>query len=165
MVRDDVKPSLYLETGVISYLVARPSRDIIVAGRQQLTREWWDQHRVEFALTASQLVLREAERGDAEAAAQRAAILAELELLALTDSARELARQLLAAGALPAKAPEDALHIASAASHGINVLLTWNFKHIANPFTWGAIWRVIDQAGYVPPTICTPEQLLEEVAR
>jgi len=117
---------------VISYLAARPSRDVVVLGHQQLTREWWGSAQAEFQIFASRLVVAEAQLGDPEAAAARIALLEPITLLAETADSRALARKLLAAGGLPAKASSDALHIAIAAVHGMDYLVSWNCKHIAN---------------------------------
>lgn len=157
-----MKPVVYVETSVVSYLVSHPSRDLVTAARQQLTREWWVDARTNYDLMVSPLVFREAERGDPFAAERRRAVLDEMASAAVTVPSIELAERLVAAGAVPARAPEDALHIALAAVHGADLLLTWNFKHIANPMMWRAIWLAIARSGLNPPTICTPEQLVEE---
>lgn len=157
-----MKPVAYVETSVISYLVSQPSRDLITAARQQLTSEWWAKASPHYELIVSPLVVREAERGDPLAAERRRAVLRELASAAVTEQAVELAERLVSGGAVPANSPEDALHIALAAVHGADLLLTWNFKHIANPFMWRAIWLVVARAGLNPPTICTPGQLVEE---
>src|SRR5258705_179162 len=127
-----MRDKLYVETSVISYLTARPSRDVITLAHQELTRGWWEQAQREFDLYASRLVVAEAQLGDPVAAAARLAVLAPITLLAETAESRSLARSLLAAGGLPAKAASDALHIAVATVHGIDYLVTWNCKHIAN---------------------------------
>ncbi len=154
-----MKSSVYLETSVISYLAARPSRDLIVAAHQQITAEWWEV-RDTWALSISALVVSEAGSGDGEAAGRRLALLHGLPLLTLNDAALDLTEQLLAKAALPPKAREDALHIAMAAVHGIDYLLTWNCKHIANAVKRPIIEAVCETSGYRPPMICTPEELL-----
>ena len=127
-----VRSKLYVETSVISYLTARASRDVIALGHQQLTREWWERAGDEFELYASRLVVAEAQLGDPSAAASRLAVLEPITLLAETPNSRALAKKLLMAGGLPAKAASDALHIGIAAVHGMDYLVTWNCKHIAN---------------------------------
>lgn len=117
------KPTIYLETSIISYLAARPSRDLIVAAHQQISQDWWD-HRQSWSLSISALVISESRAGDAEAARRRLALLEGLPLLRLNDAAIDLAERLLARAALPAKAKDDALHIAIAAVHGADYLLT-----------------------------------------
>jgi hypothetical protein len=154
-----MKASVYLETSVISYLAARPSRDLIVAAHQQITVEWWEV-RDSWELSISALVVSEAGSGDGEAAGRRLALLQRLPLLTLNDAALDLTEQLLAKAALPAKAREDALHIAIAAVHGMDYLLTWNCKHIANAVKRPTIEAVCETSGYRPPIICTPEELL-----
>jgi len=153
------KPAVYLETSVISYATSRPSRDLVVAGHQQITREWFARQGNYFELFVSQLVVREAEGGDPVAARDRVAFLASWKRLALTEVATSLAQKLVDVGAVPKKAAEDALHISLAAIHGVDYLLTWNCKHIANAATRQAIERVCRDCGYEPPVICTPEEL------
>jgi len=155
------KPSVYLETSVISYLASRPSRDVIVSGHQQLTLEWWES-RDDWQLFLSPLVLREAGGGDADAAARRLTFTHGLTRLPMTDDVHTLAANLLAGAALPGNAVEDALHIAVAAVHGMEYLLTWNCRHIANATKRLAISTICEQSGYRTPVICTPEELLGE---
>lgn len=151
-------PKVYLETSFISYLVARPSRDLIMAARQQITLEWWDKERLKHELYASEVVLDEARRGDANEIAKRMAVLAKLPALAVPEAAEKLANLLLAKHALPQKAFLDALHIAVASVHGMDYLLTWNCKHIANLTLRGVIEQTCRAAGYEPPAIGTPEE-------
>ncbi len=155
-----MNPKVYLETTIVSYLTARPSRDLIIAAHQELTREWWENRRAEFELYASQLVLQEASAGDAEAAKSRLDILAPLPLLITNPAAVTLARSLTTKGPLPKKAGADALHIAIAATNGVDYLLTWNCKHIANAQMYTAVAAKCRAAGFEPPVICTPEELL-----
>jgi hypothetical protein len=154
--------NVYVETTVFSYLAARPSRDLRVAAHQQITAEWWDLRRHEFELFISQLVVEEASAGDPDAASRRGEYLEDLALLELSATALALAERLLADGAVPTAAAEDALHIAVAAVHGMQYLMTWNCKHIANAATRSRIEVVCNEAGYDMPVICTPEELLEE---
>ena len=123
---------VYIETTVVSYLTARPNRDVVIAAHQQITYEWWDTRRENFELCVSQLVLGEAAAGDLQAAQERLAVLQSVTVLETTTAALELAKELIQAGALPAKAADDALHIAVAATHAVPYLLTWNCRHLAN---------------------------------
>src|SRR5438552_715140 len=123
---------VYVETTIVSYLKARPSRDVVIAGHQQITRDWWDRHRQHFDLCASQLVLQEASAGDPEAARERLEALESTMLLETNEQALALARNLLDAEALPATAADDALHIAIAAVNAVPYLLTWNCRHMNN---------------------------------
>jgi predicted nucleic acid-binding protein len=154
--------SVYLETSVISYLTARPSRDIVLAGHQQTTRDWWQTRRSLFEVCISELVLQEASGGDRQAAEDRLSVVNDLELLEITPEALQLADRLVAEAALPQKAVADALHIAIAVSNGIDFLLTWNCKHIANAFMRSKIEAICRKNGYEPSIICTPEELLED---
>ena len=158
------KPSVYIETTVISYLTAWPSGNVIRAAHQQITKKWWDQRRGDFELFISAFVTREASLGDAVAAQERLAILAGIPSLTVGPEVDRLARSLLALKALPAKAGADALHIAAAAVNGVEFLLTWNCKHIANAQMLAVIEEVCQANGYRCPRICTPEELLGDSA-
>lgn len=155
-----VKPTLYLETTVPSYLTAWPSRDLIRAGHQQITKEWWQARRAGFDIYISQFVLDEAAAGDAEAARERLEALQGLPILDLTEEVVDLATALKASLVLPEKAVTDAAHIAIAAVHGIHFLLTWNCTHIANAEMSAAIEATCRERGFQCPVICTPEELM-----
>jgi predicted nucleic acid-binding protein len=157
-----VKSKVYLETTVISYLTARPSRDIVVAAHQELTRPWWDQRRKDYHLVVSEVVLREAAEGDPEAAEQRGSAVAGIDVLEADEAALELAEDLVRRRAVPEVAAEDALHIAIAVTNGVDYLLTWNCAHIANAAMRRAIDEVCVAQGYEPTVLCTPEELIEE---
>jgi hypothetical protein len=157
-----MKPAVYMETSVVGYATSRPSRDLVIAGHQQITREWFAVRAQACELFISQLVASEASGGDDEAARERATFLQGIPRLDITDAAGELAVKLVAGGALPRKAGEDALHIAIATVHGVDYLMTWNCKHIANAAMRQAIERVCREAGYEPPVICTPEELMND---
>ena len=156
-----MKQRAYVETTVVSYLTARPSRDLIRAAHQQITREWWGL-RTEYDLFISQFVLDEAAAGDGEAAADRLSILEDIPLLDITDEVVVLGEQLVLGGGLPSKARIDALHVAVAAVHGMSYLLTWNCKHIANASMRGRIEELCRTSGFEPPVICTPLELAQE---
>lgn len=152
---------VYVETSVISYLTARPSRDILVAANQQVTQEWWQDRREKFELYVSQLVDQEISSGDAEAVAKRQQALESCSFLDITPDAVELAGRLVEQGAIPKQAAEDALHIAVATVSGMDYLLTWNFKHIANATMRANVELVCRLNGYEPPVICSPMELME----
>ena len=156
-----MKPRVYLETTIASYLTGWPSRDLVTAAHQQITREWWQNRREDFDLFVSQIVLREAARGDREAAAHRLQVLEGLPSLEQTEEAIELAGELVGALPLPRRAELDALHIALAVVHGMDYLLTWNCTHIANAALRNQIEAICGARGYETPVICTPEELLE----
>ena len=155
-----MNPKLYLETTVPSYLTAWPSRDLIRAGHQQMTREWWQTRRGGFDIYVSQFVLDEAAAGDAEAARERLAVLQGFPILDLTEEVADLAVALKTALALPEKAAADAAHIAIAAVHGMHFLLTWNCAHIANAEMFVVIEETCQKWGFACPVICTPEELM-----
>jgi len=158
-----VKPSVYIETTVISYLVGWLSRnDLQVAANQELTRNWWLSRRAEFELFVSAAVVEEASDGDPMLAAERLRFVEDLTLLQITRAAHLLKEELLRHAKLPKKADTDALHIAVAAVHGIEYLVTWNCKHIANAVTLPSVYAVCRTAGYEPPFVCTPQELMGE---
>jgi hypothetical protein len=150
--------TVYIETTIVSYLTARPSRDPVLAAHQMVTRSWW-RGRSAYELVVSQLVLDEASAGDAVMRARRLRALRGLPVLALTDSATRVAKELVRKGALPEKATVDAFHIGVAAAHQATYLLTWNCKHLANATMRGTIEAVCRSAGLTPPIICTPDEL------
>ena len=151
-------PKVYLETSVVSYLTSQPSRDIVLAAHQQITHSWWAT-RARFDLYVSEAVLAEAGGGDPSAAARRMAILASLPVLSITNEVAELANHFIEVGALPQKAFVDAVHVAAAATHGMDFLLTWNCKHIANAVIRGRLEALCRNRNLQPPMICTPEEL------
>ncbi|HTU91679.1 MAG TPA: type II toxin-antitoxin system VapC family toxin [Gemmataceae bacterium] len=154
--------SVYLETTFLSYLVARPSRDLIVAGHQQATHDWWTNRRNEFECYVSQVVLDEASTGDAAEAQKRLAVMSDLPVLEVTEDADSMAQAILSSGALPLRAVRDAAHVAVAAVHKIDYLLTWNCKHLANAQIVRRIVIVCERLGHRMPIICTPEELMGE---
>ena len=156
-----MKPRVYVETSIVSYLTARPARDIVIAGRQQSTRDWWATASRRFELVISQLVREEAGVGDPDAATARLAALAPLTRLAFPKEALELAQRLVDAGAVPRRAAQDAVHVAIAAVHGVEFLVTWNFRHIANATARRRVEAVCRDSGIDPPVLCTPEELTE----
>lgn len=154
-----MKPRVYVETSVISYLTARPSRRPIVAGHQAITREWWDSAPLLYDCYISEFVLEEASAGDAAFAKARVEALKKLKLLETTKLSKALAGAFLASGTLPAKAAIDAAHLAIAAVHQIDFLVTWNCRHLANAALWAKFKAVCDRLGLATPVICTPAEL------
>ncbi len=153
-----MKPRVYVETSVLSYLTALPSRDIVRAAHQQITLEWWAQ-RDRFELFVSEMVLAEAGRGDPTAAGRRLAAADGLQVLSASVEAQALAAALLRSAAMPPKAAVDAAHVAIATAHGLEFVLTWNCAHIANAVMRPRIEAACRRAGFQPPVICTPEEL------
>lgn len=154
--------SVYLETTFISYLVARPSCDVIVAGHQQTTLDWWENRRSQFECSVSQVVIDEASVGDPTEVQKRLAVIAVLPNLAITDEANALTQAIMAAGILPPHVIRDAAHVAVAAVHAVDYLLTWNCKHLANAQISRRIAVVCEKLGRKMPILCTPEELMGE---
>jgi predicted nucleic acid-binding protein len=156
-----MKRTLYIETTVVSYFTAQPSRDLLVAGHQEATRELWPSLTTLYDTYVSALVYEEAARGDAEQAAKRLLAIKSFRMLDVDEDARVLAERIVRGKGVPPEYPEDALHMAIAAVNGIAVVVTWNFAHLSNPFTRMMVRQIVENEGYVCPEVCSPEELLE----
>ena len=154
------RKTVYIETSIISYLTARPFRDLVAASWQKVTVDWWDTQRGRFDLFVSDIVIEEAGRGNDMAVAGRLGALAGIPILAITEEVLGLSEELITARALPQKAIGDSLHIALSAVHGIDYLLTWNYRHIDNAETKPIVRKVCLANGYGYPEICTPQELM-----
>ena len=152
----------YIETTIPSYYTARNARSILQASRQLATREWWDGGCSGFDLVTSTETLNEAGEGDLEMAEARLALLRGMRTVPVTEEASDVARMLVATGLVPAIASPDAVHIALASVHQIDFLVTWNFKHIANPHIRERMRAKINETGYRMPVMCSPEELLND---
>lgn len=157
-----MKPTVYLETTIPSYLTAWRSRELVMAANQEATKAWWDTSRHAFELYISRIVIAEARAGDPEASKRRLAIIEALPELDVSAEVEKLADELLRCAAVPEKAKTDALHIAVATVHGMDYLLTWNCIHIANATLRSKIESACRTIGYEPPIICTPPELVME---
>jgi len=157
-----MKARVYVETTVVSYLTAKPSSDLIVAACQQMTRDWWDTRRDHFEVFVSARVIAEASQGDPVAAQARLALLKDMPILAVTEEALGLAERLMDHLGLPQKATEDALHIATAVVSGMDYLVSWNCKHIANAQVAHEVLDFVQSLGYPGTLLCTPQALLED---
>jgi hypothetical protein len=155
-----MKPTVYIETTIPSLLTAWPNRDVEILAQQLSTKEWWERRRQAFDLYVSQEVLKEAARGDADAARDRLAALAECRILAATDTAEMATERILSTGLIPARAASDAVHIGYAAAHGMDFLLTWNCRHILNKVIERRLAGVCAAMGLTLPVLCTPSELM-----
>ncbi len=155
-----MKKRIYIETSIVSYFTSNPSRDLLVAGHQAATREIWnDLSRYECYISA--LVFEEARKGNPEQSALRIEAIKQFPMLDIDEDAQTLARKILDGKGIPEKYPEDALHIALAAVNGVDIILTWNYSHMNNPFTRKIVRQIIEIEGYECPEICSPEELME----
>jgi predicted nucleic acid-binding protein len=153
--------TIYIETSIIGYLTARPSKNLIVAANAELTRDWWDNQRNSFTIYISPLVLQEVAKGDAEMVNKRLEVLNNFPLLDITESVQNLAQEFQKQSNLPPSAAYDTVYIATATVYGLDYLLTWNCKHIANAQIQKKLAQVSLDFGYEMPTICTPYELME----
>jgi hypothetical protein len=154
--------AVYLETSIFGYLTGRPSRDLLVAARQQITERWWHDHRQRFELFISPVVKNEVGKGDPDAAQRRLSAMIGIPQLAVNAAVERLADQFIRDGVVPELAAEDAVHIALTAVHRIDYLLTWNCRHIDNAEKKPAIRAICAIVGYPCPEICTPDELMGE---
>jgi len=156
-----MRPRVYIETSIPSYLTSKPSNDIRAMANQNTTIEWWENRRSEFEVFVSEFVIAESSQGHPDASARRLAALEGISILDITEDVRKLAAALIAEGPIPARAEIDAYHIAVATVNGMDYLLTWNCTHIANAVMRPKVETVCRNHGYEPPTICTPQELME----
>lgn len=157
-----MKPKVYIETSIPSYLTARPNNDIRAMANQNATIEWWENHRFNFDLFVSEFVMTEVGLGNLEAAQRRLSVIADLPKLLVTDEVKVLAHALITQGAMPEKAKVDAYHISVATINGMEYLLTWNCTHIANAILRPKIEIICRESGFEPPILCTPQELIGE---
>ena len=155
------RKTVYIETSVVSYLTARPTADLLAAAWRTITTEWWETRRSRFDLRTSGVAIDEAGKGDPEAAARRLAALRGIPVLAVTEAVDELSERLVREGAIPARAVNDAVQVAVSAVHGVDFLLTWNFRHLDNAETKPVMRSICARSGYACPEICTPRELME----
>lgn len=156
---EKAKPQVYLESSVISYHTARPTKSVVAQARQTVTRKWWTEHRENYEILVSQVVLDEISRGDSQAAQKRLALVREYSILGATAEAENLADEYLRTRLVPRMAEDDALHIATASIYRVKYLLSWNFRHIANVHVRESLATFNKRKGLHTPIICTPEEL------
>jgi hypothetical protein len=155
-----MKPKVYIETSVISYLVADMSENVRISGHQLATHDFWELL-PDFNVFISDTVVEEASKGDEGKAQDRLWGIRDFPVLEIDEKTQALAIQLVSGEAIPARCPEDALHIAVAAINEVEFIVTWNFKHINNPFMMRKISDIVTNAGYRMPVICSPEEFME----
>ncbi len=155
-------PTAYIETTIPDYYTAKNARSILQMSRQIATQDWWDGGCSGFELVTSTETLNEAGEGAADMAEERLALLRGIRVLTIIDEAADLARSLVGSGLVPTIASPDAVHIALASVHEMDFLVTWNFKHIANPHIRERLRKKISDSGHRMPVMCSPEELLNE---
>lgn len=156
------KPTLYLETTVPSYLLAEPSRDIVAAARQDITRRWWKRDEKKFNVVISDVVLKEAAKGDRKASKKRLVFLEQFSVLEAVSEVPLITELYLREKIVPFGSAEDAAHLAFACVHEVAFICTWNFKHLANAFSLKRLRLLNDLHGLYTSSVCTPEELLGE---
>jgi len=154
-----MKPTVYIETTIPSFLTGRPSDNLVVAGKQEVTRQWWEKRKEKYDLFVSQLVIDEALKGDRDAAGRRMDAIEGIASLEIDDEVVRVTEKIMEAGVIPKKSATDAAHIAVASRYGVDYLMTWNCAHIANAEILGRMSFLVAEAGYYLPIICTPDEL------
>ena len=157
-----IKPSVYIESTVVSYLVARPSSNPVLAARQKASRQLWENYADRFEFVTSHIVHNEIRQGNAGAARQRLEAVTLLRILETPPEVDTLAQKLLDSGAVPRNSLPDAQHIAIATVHNVEYLVSWNHRHIVNENKREHIEQICQEAGFQLTTICTPTQLMED---
>lgn len=159
---DTNKKTVYIETSIPSYLAARPSKDVRGAAWQQITHQWWSEEKSKYDCYISELVIAEASGGNSDAAERRMERLSGIPKLPIDAEIGDFAEYLISGHGIPRSSEADALHVAIAAIHRIDFLLTWNCRHINNASAKPVIRQLCEKAGYTFPEICTPLELLAE---
>jgi hypothetical protein len=154
---------IYIESTIPSYLVARPARDLLQAARQQTSKDWWELKRLQHELFTSQIVLDEISAGETEMAKQRLGALAGIPVLSANDQAENFTLEILGSGLLPTAADRDAGHIALATVYEMDILLSWNCRHIANASIQARLRKLAEKSGFILPVLCTPDELTGEI--
>ncbi len=154
---------IYIESTIPSYVVARPARDLLQAARQQTSKDWWELKRQQHELFTSEIVLAEIGEGEAAMARQRLEVMDGIKILRLTDDTEALTRRILESGLLPPDADRDAAHIALATIYEMDILLSWNCRHIANASIQARLRRLAGEMGLPLPVLCTPDEMTGEL--
>jgi len=154
--------TVYLETTIVSYYMARLSSDLVLAARQQMTRDWWESARSRYRVCISPLVIEEARQGDPEAAAKRLAVLQDIEVLNPSPEIEHTGMRLKEALSIPVNKQADSFHLAYTVHHRIDFLLTWNCAHLANAETERVLTDFARANNLWLPVICTPEEMIVE---
>jgi hypothetical protein len=155
------KPTVYIESSVISFYANRRSKDLIVAAYQKISADWWEKELHKYQPFVSQFVIEEISRGDFRAAKNRMDAIKDFPLLDLPDETFDLAKRYLKEVQIPRKSQLDAFHISAAVINRMDYILSWNFHHIANVFVKEKIKKINNEIGVETPVICTPEELIK----
>jgi hypothetical protein len=156
------KRSVYIESSVISYLTARRSKDIIIAAYQEITKDWWEQESAKYDCYVSDFVIDEISRGDYVAASERLKAVKGFKKLGLNETVHGLIAKYKEYLSIPEKSVVDLFHLAISVGNGIDYVLSWNFKHIANAHIREKLQDINEKLGLRTPVICTPEELIGE---
>ena len=154
--------TIYIETSIPSfYYTARTDTESLA--RKNWTRRWWSTYSRLFSLHSSPAVIAELERSTREKEkAQRLALLEGMKFLEITAAVRQVATIYVDRLLMPQDGGGDALHLALASHYGVDVLLTWNCRHLANPNEFGHIESVNTELGLSVPLLTTPLNYLSE---
>ncbi|MCQ2367845.1 MAG: type II toxin-antitoxin system VapC family toxin [Kiritimatiellae bacterium] len=157
-----VKLKVYLESSFVSYVTGMATSNAKIAADQAYTRQWWEEERSACDVYTSNYTVQESVDGRQDQVALRLEFLKSVPLLpSRIEEEVALANKLIAGHALPEGETTDALHIAAASVAGMDILLTWNCRHMANPHTLPLTRDIVTKAGYVCPAVMTPKTFIE----
>jgi len=156
-----MKLSVYLETTIPSYLAARTSSNIVIAGRQAATHEFFELERQKYNLYVSDFVYSECEKGDPGVAKKRLDWLSGVEILPQTPDVKPLADVYMHLLSIPQKCRVDAMHLAMCCINGIDILLSWNCTHLGAE-SMKIVQKHNDAHGLPTPLMTTPDSLIDK---
>ena len=146
---------VYIETTIPSlYHTLRTDPESVA--RMHWTRQWWAEYGPQFELLTSPAVILELQQGSSENTEKRLALVAGLDLLDITDDVEQMVATYVERLVMPRDPGGDALHLAITSYYGLDVLLTWNCRHLANPSKMDHIRAVNRELGLPMPLITTP---------
>lgn len=150
-----MRKRVYIETTVPSFYYTERTDPEAIA-RMNWTRQWWTKHASAFSLTSSAAVIAELRRGTGVHMQSRVALLRDVTLLPITEEVEHIAQIYINALVMPQDPVGDALHLAIASYHRVDVLLTWNCAHLANANKIDRIRLVNYEIGLPTPLLTTP---------
>jgi hypothetical protein len=156
---EEDRKSVYVESTIPSYATARPSRDMITAAHQTITKLFWEQERYKYDLFISDYVRDEIRDGDPVAAQKRLDCVAGIPVYPKTAEIAALAVIYQKLLGIPDRAKADCSHLATCVAQHIDYLLTWNCTHLG-PASQKTVQHYNEQHGLWVPILVTPETLM-----
>ena len=155
-----MKARLYLETTIVSYLVARPGSNAKARYYHEMAKQWWDRRLTKYKVCVSEDLFAELEADEVAVPRKLKSQLERFPALPLTPAVTELSDALLQRQALPSDAARAAKHIATAAVHGIKFLVSLDLHRTVNAHFRRDIEAVCESLGHQCPAIGYPPQFM-----